>query len=361
MIKKKYIYAGLLLTAAILLSACNKNTVETQTISLSDFMSDYKTPILTYKDNIPGAKQNRESIRDAIHKLASNSSVTETEDSTDVITRVLLEAGKHSGSPYVEINNNHPFFDISSITQDASFELYPDLDDLGRCGTAIAIVSPKTMPTEERGDIGMVKPSGWHNAKYDPDTIQSDSPYVYNRCHLIGYQLCGENANEKNLITGTRYLNVEGMLPFENKIAEYVKATGNSVYYKVTPVFEGDNLLASGVLMQAQSIGSDDLKFCVYCYNVQPNVTIDYATGYTEGPEFTGTDTSEQEKEMQKENSSESSDALSYSYIANNNSGKYHRKDCENAKKISEENKVLLSSKTDAEAQQFVAAKCCNP
>ena len=288
--KKKYIYAGLLLTAVIMISACNKNTVETQTISLSDFMSDYKTPILTYKDPIPGVKQNTELVREAIEKLANSSSVTGYEDSTDISARVLAEAGKYSKASYIEINNNQPFFDISSITQDTSFELYPDLDDLGRCRTAIAIVSPRTMPTEERGDIGMVKPSGWHNAKYDPDIIHSDSPYVYNRCHLIGYQLCGENANEKNLITGTRYLNVEGMLPFENKIAEYVKTTGNSVYYKVTPIFEGDNLLASGVLMQAQSIGSDDLSFCVYCYNVQPNVTIDYATGYTEGPEFTGTD-----------------------------------------------------------------------
>lgn len=182
----------------------------------------------------------------------------------------------YSGSPYAEVNGNVPYFEDSEITT-AEFEVYSSLDSLGRCGAAYANISTYTMPTEERGSIGSVKPTGWHTIKYDI----VDGKYLYNRCHLIGYQLAGENANEKNLITGTRYMNVEGMLPFENMVADYVEETGNHVLYRVTPIFTGDNLLADGVLMEALSVedDGDGIMFCVYCYNVQPGVTINYATG----------------------------------------------------------------------------------
>lgn len=145
------------------------------------------------------------------------------------------------------------------------------------------------MPTEERGEIGSVKPSGWHTVKYDG----IDGNYLYNRCHLIGYQLSGENSNTRNLITGTRYMNVEGMLPYENKTADYIKSTGNHVLYRVIPIFEGDNLLASGVTMEAYSIedAGKGLSFCVYCYNVQPGITINYVNGDSTGPAFTGSTT----------------------------------------------------------------------
>ena len=158
-----------------------------------------------------------------------------------------------------------------------SFEYYSDLDELGRCGTAYSSVGTDLMPTEKRGSISKVKPSGWQVSKYD----FVDGKYLYNRCHLIGYQLTAENANEKNLITGTRYLNVDGMLPFENLVADYVKETENHVLYRVTPVFEGNNLVASGVLMEAESVedAGDGVEYCVYVYNVQPGVEIDYATG----------------------------------------------------------------------------------
>lgn len=182
----------------------------------------------------------------------------------------------YSGSPYVTVNDNVPYFtDLDFSTQ--SFERYSDLDSLGRCGVAFANVCTDTMPTEARGAIGKVKPTGWHLVKYD----FVDGKYLYNRCHLIGYQLTAENANEENLITGTRYLNVDGMLPFENMVADYVKETGNHVLYRVTPLFDGDNLVASGVLMEAESVEDkgSGVCFCVYCYNVQPGVTIDYATG----------------------------------------------------------------------------------
>ncbi|MGN0598998.1 MAG: DNA/RNA non-specific endonuclease [Oscillospiraceae bacterium] len=182
----------------------------------------------------------------------------------------------YSGEAYVELNDNVPSFKKSDLTTKA-FEKYSKLDDLGRCGAAYANVCTETMPTEERGNIGMIKPSGWQTVKYD----NVDGKYLYNRCHLIGYQLTAENANEKNLITGTRYMNVEGMLPFENKVADYVEDTGNHVLYRVTPIFKDDNLLASGVQMEAYSVEDKGkgVSFNVYCYNVQPGITIDYKDG----------------------------------------------------------------------------------
>lgn len=196
-------------------------------------------------------------------------------DTTNTATALSLEGvAPYSGDPYVEINGNIPYFTESELTTEP-FEIFSELDAYGRCGVAYANVCVELMPTEERGSIGSVKPSGWQLTKYDC----VDGKYLYNRCHLLGFQLTGENANEKNLITGTRYLNVEGMLPFENEVADYVKDTGHHVLYRVTPVFEDSNLVASGVLMEARSVEDDDVVFCVYCYNVQPGVKIDYSTG----------------------------------------------------------------------------------
>lgn len=182
----------------------------------------------------------------------------------------------YDGKAYVAVNNNEPFFTDSDMTTTA-FENYSDLDSLGRCGVAYANICKEIMPTEKRGKIGMIKPSGWHTVKYD---VIKDR-YLYNRCHLIGYQLAGENANPKNLITGTRYLNVEGMLPFENLVADYVNNTGNHVLYRVTPMFSGSNLVAKGVLIEAKSVEDNGggILFNVYCYNVQPGVGINYENG----------------------------------------------------------------------------------
>lgn len=183
---------------------------------------------------------------------------------------------EYSGSPYYVVNDNTPFFEESELTTQA-FEKYSDLDDLGRCGVCVASVGAEIMPSEERGSIGQVKPSGWHTVKYDC----VDGKYLYNRCHLIGYQLTGENANTKNLITGTRYLNIDGMLPFENMVDDYVEETGNHVMYRVTPIYEGSNLVASGVLMEGYSVEDNGEGICynVYCYNAQPGVSINYADG----------------------------------------------------------------------------------
>lgn len=188
----------------------------------------------------------------------------------------ISDIEEYTDQAYVEINDNKPYFSEEDLTEQ-SFEYYSDLDELGRCGTAYACIGIDLMPTEERGSISQVKPTGWKSVEYDV----VDGKHLYNRCHLIGFQLSGENANEKNLITGTRYLNVDGMLPFENMIADYVEETENHVLYRVTPVFEGDNLVASGVLLEAQSVEDqgEDIQFCTYVYNVQPGVEIDYETG----------------------------------------------------------------------------------
>ena len=186
------------------------------------------------------------------------------------------EIPPYSGKPYAVINGNIPDLTVTQADY-TSYEMYSPLDYLGRCGQCTASIGRDIMPTEERQSIGMVKPSGWQIAKYD----FVDGKYLYNRCHLIGFQLTGENANEENLITGTHTMNTQGMLPFENMVADYIKETKNHVLYRVTPIFEGENLVASGVLMEGLSVEDSGagISFCVYCYNIEPGVSIDYATG----------------------------------------------------------------------------------
>ena len=247
---------------------------------------------------------------------------------------------EYSGEPYVTIHDNVPFFSEEEFTTDA-FETYSELDDLGRCGTAYANICEEIMPTEKRGKIGMIKPSGWHTVKY----TGIDGNYLYNRCHLIGYQLSAENANEKNLITGTRYLNFTGMLPFENMVADYVNETGNHVLYRVTPIYNQENLVADGVLMEAQSVENDDLAFCVYCYNVQPGIEIDYHTGDS--------------KSSETEQPSKTSEDL---YVLNRNTKKFHRPDCSSVQDIKPKNKQEFSGNTKALIQQgYSPCKNCNP
>lgn len=187
------------------------------------------------------------------------------------------ELPQYTGEPYAELNGNRPYFEDDEFTTEG-FEIYSPLDSLGRCGPAYANVCRELMPTEPRGDIGQIKPTGWHTVKYSE---QIEDLYLYNRCHLIGFQLTGENANEKNLITGTRYMNVSGMEPFESQVAAYVRSTGNHVLYRVTPVFEEENLVAAGVEMEAMSVEDQGAGVCfhVFCFNVQPGIEIDYKTG----------------------------------------------------------------------------------
>lgn len=228
--------------------------------------------------------------------------------------------------PYTEINGNQPFFSDEEKTSE-SFESYSDLDHLGRCGTAYACIGQDLMPTEDRESISHIKPTGWQTAEYD----FVDGKYLYNRCHLIGFQLAGENANEKNLITGTRYMNVEGMLPFENMTADYIKETGNHVLYRATPIFKEDELVARGVQMEAWSIEDDGNGICfnVYVYNSQPDVAIDYQTGESRAVEkLTGS--SEE---------SQSSDTQSEEYILNTNTRKFHLSNCPSVASMKDKNK----------------------
>lgn len=247
-----------------------------------------------------------------------------------------------SGEPYIVIHDNLPEFTEEMLVTRA-YEEYSPLDSLGRCGPALACIGTELMPTEERGSIGQVKPSGWHTVKYD----HVDGKYLYNRCHLIGYQLTGENANDQNLITGTRYLNVEGMLPFENMVADYIKETGNHVIYRVTPIFDGNHLVARGVQMEAMSVEDQGQGVCfnVYVYNNQPGVIIDYATGdsaLADSPQDSG--------EVEKR------------YILNTNSKKFHDTSCSQAENIQETNKEYYTGDRAALLEQgYAAGKCCDP
>lgn len=248
----------------------------------------------------------------------------------------------YDGSPWVELNQNTPNFDPDALTQEA-FEEYGPLDSLGRCTTAWANVCQELMPTEDRESISSVTPTGWINREYDGE-------YLYNRCHLIGFQLTGENANEQNLITGTRYLNVEGMLPFENMVADYVKETGNHVLYRVTPIFDGDNLVASGVEMEAQSVEDQGEGICfhVYCYNVQPGVTIDYATGES-WPEGT-------------EQPDAGQSGAGQHYVLNTSSMKFHLPDCPGVSNMSEQNKQeYTGSREELIARGYSPCGTCDP
>lgn len=262
----------------------------------------------------------------------------------------------YSNSPYITVNNNVPYFSDGDKVRTDAFETFSNLDSLGRCGVAYANICKELMPTEERGEIGSVRPSGWHTANYHEYV---DGNYLYNRCHLIGYQLSGENANEKNLITGTRYLNVVGMLPFENEVADYVESTGNHVLYRVTPIFEGNNLVASGVLMEAYSVEDQGkgVMFNVYCYNVQPGIVIDYATGDSQ---LSSDATPIQSQEVTTESSLTQTEAADY--VLNTNTKRFHYPDCKSVTDMKEKNKQYYhGSREDLINQGYKACGNCQP
>ena len=285
----------------------------------------------------------------------------------------LREIPAYSGTPYTEVNGNKPYFTEADLTTQ-SFETYSELDSLGRCGVAYANVGQDLMPTEPRGEIGAVKPTGWHLVKYD----DVDGKYLYNRCHLIAYMLAAENANPQNLITGSRYLNVQGMLPFETKVCDYVKNTGNHVLYRVTPIFDGDNLLADGVLMEAYSVedAGEGIQFCVFAYNVQPGIGIDYATG-DNWAESSGTYQStaasvavetpvpQPETDTAVQITPESSapqESQGITYVLNTNTKKFHYPTCSSVNDMKEKNKqIYTGSREEVINMGYVPCKRCNP
>lgn len=335
-------------------------------------------------DDIEEKTQDQTVTEEQEKSLPSTENVTTIEETFD-----FAAVPAYDGKAYVAVNDNIPFFTEEELSS-ASYETYGELDPLGRCTVCVASVGQDLMPADERGNIGMVKPTGWHTVKYD----FVDGKYLYNRCHLIGYQLTGENANEKNLITGTRYLNIEGMLPFENMIADYVKETNQHVMYRVTPVFEGDNLLAAGVLMEGKSVedNGEGVLFCVFAYNVQPGVSIDYATGESSADGTIVNDTSAQEEtqqpadNVQQEETQQPADnnvqqketqqpadnsvtqqetsqsAETQTYVLNTNTHKFHKPGCYSVEKIKPENYAeFTGTREEAIAYGYDPCKNCNP
>ena len=309
-IKKTYKgILGVVLVCCLGLCGCQKNADDNTNVS-----------------NGPMEEQTTESI--------SESSMDET-----------LSVSSYEGRPYVEVHGNHSGFADEEIEKaKRSYEVYSDLDSLGRVGVAEASLSVDTMPNqgEKRGSIGMVKPSGWVTAKYD----FVDGNYLYNRCHLIGWQLGAENANEKNLMTGTRSFNVDGMLPFENMVGDYIRETENHVLYRVTPIFKEDSLVADGVQMQACSVedSCQSIDFNVFVYNVQDGVTIDYSTGINHA--------TSQVQETQGE--------IKEDFVVNAKSKKIHKKGCKNVEKMSPANRNDISTTLeDLLAKGYTTSGCC--
>ncbi|MBP3706659.1 MAG: DNA/RNA non-specific endonuclease [Clostridia bacterium] len=277
-----------------------------------------------------------------------------TENKTVINTSEYIasvnDVPEFDNEPYVIIKDNQPDFKETQLVT-YSYEMYSELDYLGRCGYAMACIGKEIMPTEERGSIGQVKPTGWHTIKYD----SVDGKYLYNRCHLIGYQLTGENANERNLITGTRYLNMEAMLPFENMIADYVKETGNHVLYRVTPIFDSNNLLARGVQMEAKSVEDDGEGVCfnIYAYNNQPGILINYVNGDSkidDGNGFTNQEKAENHSQNIK------------TYVLNTSSKKFHLPECSSVSKMNEQNKETVNrSREDITEDGYTPCQQCKP
>ena len=279
------------------------------------------------------------------------------------------------GNPYVYVNDGEPTFTDEQRAAEPGHEHYGELDELGRCTAAFAVVGPETQPTEKRGSIGEVRPSGWQMAKYD----FVEGKYLFNRCHLLGYQLTGENANERNLITGTRYLNVQGMLPFENVVADYVDATGNHVLMAVMPVFEGSELVARGVHMMAESVedGGEGVAFNVFCYNVQPGVVIDYGTGEsmleedaTPLPDVSGAESAPDTAsegagagEASEKGATGSAEGKGTTeYVLNTNSKKFHLPSCSSVDQMSPKNREdVEDTRENLIAKGYDPCKRCNP
>lgn len=362
------------------LSACGSDTAPSD----HSPSSSLQVEISDLQDSTPGETEERdgfESLDSASCKgdtvpsqsdapSASQGQQTESSAPTEITTASsfsLSDVPAYSGKAYISVNGNVPYFTAAELTT-TSFETYSDLDTLGRCGVTYACIGQDLMPTKERGSIGMVKPTGWHTVRYD-DLV--DGKYLYNRCHLIGYQLTGENANAKNLITGTRYLNIEGMLPFENMVADYVKENGNHVMYRVTPIFEGDNLLANGVLMEGYSVEDKGagVSYCVFAYNVQPGIEIDYATGESkladsaqQEEQKTATVTPTPSPEPEKQEPATGSEASQADYILNTNTKKFHYPTCSSVNDMKEKNKQeFFGTRDEAISNGYSPCGRCKP
>ena len=296
----------------------------------------------------PNSEQNSSTRSTSVDNLSTTEQTQPTTNASNDLPFELSDIPRYSGVPFCEVNNNKPYFQSDELITD-SFRQFSELDSLGRCGIAFACIGTDSLPTEERGAIGMIKPSGWHTVRYD-DLIEDK--YLYNRCHLIAFELSGENANPQNLITGTRYMNVEGMLPFENRVHDYVENSNNHVIYRVTPVFEGNNLVANGVLMEGYSVEDSGTGICfnVFCYNVQPSIEIDYADG---------TSWISEQSDVQPE--AETLDSK-ITYILNTHTKKFHYHDCSSVNDMKEKNReAFTGSREELIEMGYSPCGKCNP
>ncbi len=351
----KYIVVCLLITLSFVGCAIGQNTANNSTTAAIEAQAD--TQNVDEQDIVETG--NTAATNSEAQDITENSDTQDKDSQPDAQSEngllraiqkgtsvSLTDIPVYGGTPYIQLENNIPDFTDEEKKCTEAFEQYSDLDPLGRCGQAYANICPELRPTEPRGEIGDVRPSGWHTVKYN-DLI--DGNYLYNRCHLIAYCLAGENANEKNLITGTRYLNIEGMLPFEEIVNDYVDETGNHVLYRVTPIFEGDNLVASGVEMAGWSVEDEGAGICfhVYCYNVQPGIRIDYADGTSW--QSTVDDSSSQNETAQ-------------TYILNTDTKKIHRPTCSSVGQMNEKNKKNYEGTVqELENMGYTPCKKCNP
>ena len=353
---------SVLLLLSVLLTGCSVSSTEIEsTTTTAAISTTSETQTTTEATTTTTTTTTMFDDPDVEHtsKYASASDIASngSDSSVKVLKRTSLP--KYAGKPYVVINNNEPGFTSSEKNNSSAFENYSELDSLGRCGAAFANICREIMPTEKRGAIGMIKPSGWHTVKYD----NVDGKYLYNRCHLIGYQLSAENANVRNLITGTRYMNIHGMLPFENMVADYVKETGNHVLYRSTPVFVNDELVARGVQIEAYSVEDDGDGICfnVYCFNTQPDITIDYSTGASQLTSSITTTAKQTTRATTKTTTKTTTKAENYGgesnsqtvYITNTGT-MYHRDGCQYLRKSQ-----IPISLADAKAQGYTPCSRC--
>lgn len=362
--KRVFSFLGSIFLSCLLFSGCTKDSisvgqigVEQQTVESVVVQEATEKPAATIK---PQESQQQTTSEEDIPQYAEG----ENPPPPELTWIANLSIPEYAGTPYAVINDNEPFFD-KAVQKPVAYEVYYALDDLGRCTLADAIVGPETQPTEKRGNISEVHPTGWHKDKYDFVNGQS----LYNRCHLIAYYLGAENANPNNLVTGTRYMNEDGMNDFENMVGDYIKETGNHVRYRVTPIWTGNNLVCDGVLMEAYSIedAGDYICFCVYCYNVQPGVIIDYATGDNYAADSNGKQPFETKEPAATKKPSEQKPSgevneESGDYVLNVKSMKFHLPTCSGAIDMSEKNKKEFSGKrADLVDQGYMPCGLCNP
>lgn len=356
---------ALWLTIIFILGGCGASTPD------ETLLTETALPTVTQETEAAGADVSTEQTTEEKDETTKSEKTTRTTKApqSETTTRnsnlsdkklSLSSIPSYSGKAYTAVNGNKPYFTPDEITTKA-FEKYGSLDKKGRCTAAFACCGTEIMPDEDekRGSISSIIPTGWVQAKYD----SISGKYLYNRCHLIGWQLSAENANRRNLITGTKYLNIEGMLPFENMIADYIKETGNHVMYRVTPFFEGNNLLASGVQLEAYSVEDDGDGICfnVYCYNVQPGIRIDYSTGVSSSAsgsslttkKTTGQSTTKAKNSTTKPKRTTTTEAdggfvNTGTYILNTNTKKIHYPGCSSVKRMKDKNKESYSGSLDA-------------